>query len=88
MNVPLLLALAQAAHLIRLWLSGVRAKQGMRPLLAHEVRACLVCGEAVLEVYQEQAASYLLYLRRPAAAYDRGCLFGTNLPVIKHPLRM
>ena len=35
--------------LICLWLSGLHAKQGMLPLLAHEVRPCLVCGEAVLE---------------------------------------
>ena len=49
----------QAAHTIYLWLSGLRAKQGMLPLLAHEVRPCLVYGEAVLEVDEEQAASYL-----------------------------
>jgi hypothetical protein len=30
--------LAQAAHAICLWLPGLRAKQGMRPLLAREVR--------------------------------------------------
>jgi hypothetical protein len=48
---------AQAAHAICLWLSGLRAKQGMRPLLAHEVRPCLVCGEPVLEVGQGQAVS-------------------------------
>ena len=28
-----------------LWMSGLRAKQGMPPLLAHEVRPCLVYGE-------------------------------------------
>jgi hypothetical protein len=37
--------LAQAAHTIRLWLSGLRAKQGMLQLLAHEVRPCLIYGE-------------------------------------------
>ena len=42
--------LAQAAHAICLWLSGLRAKQGMLQLLAHEVRPCLIYGEAVLEV--------------------------------------
>ena len=51
--------LAQVEHAICLWLSGVRAKQGMLQLLAHEVRPCLVCGEAVLEIDQEQAASSL-----------------------------
>jgi hypothetical protein len=51
--------LAQAAHAICLWLSGLRAKQGMLPLLAHEVRPCLVCGEAALEVGQGQAVSCL-----------------------------
>ena len=39
-----------AAPTICLWLSGLRVKQGMRPLLDHEARPCLVCGEAVLEV--------------------------------------
>jgi hypothetical protein len=38
----------ESKHAICLWLSGFRAKQEMRPLLAHEVRPCLVCGEAVL----------------------------------------
>ena len=42
-----------------LWLSGLRAKQGMRPLLAHEVRPCLVCGDAVLEVGEGQTVSRL-----------------------------
>ena len=51
--------LAQATHAICLWLSGLRAKQGMPPLLAHEVRPCLVYGEAVLEVGQGQAVSSL-----------------------------
>jgi hypothetical protein len=37
--------LAQAAHAICLWLSGLRATQGMLPLLAHEVRPCLIYGE-------------------------------------------
>ena len=37
--------LAQAAHAICLWLSGLRAKQGMLQLLAHEVRPCLIYGE-------------------------------------------
>jgi hypothetical protein len=32
------------------WKFGPRAKQGMRPLLAPEVRPCSVCGEVVLEV--------------------------------------
>ena len=50
--------LAQA-DAICLWLSGLRAKQGMLPLLAHEVRPCLVCGEAALEVGQGQAVSCL-----------------------------
>ncbi|MFZ0236528.1 MAG: hypothetical protein WAL37_04045, partial [Xanthobacteraceae bacterium] len=36
--------LALAAHAICLWLSGLRAKQGMLPLLAHEVRPCLIYG--------------------------------------------
>ena len=49
----------QAAHAICLWLSGLRAKQGMLPLLAHEVRPCLVYGEAVLEVGQGRVASFL-----------------------------
>jgi hypothetical protein len=35
----------KSAHTICLWLSGLRAKQGMRPLLAHEVRPCLIYGE-------------------------------------------
>jgi hypothetical protein len=52
--------LVVAAHAICLWLSGLRAKQGMLPLLAHEVRPYLVCGEAVLEVGQGQAVSCLL----------------------------
>jgi hypothetical protein len=51
--------LARAAHAICLWLSGLQAKQGMLPLLAHEVRPYLVCGEAVLEVGQGQAVSCL-----------------------------
>jgi hypothetical protein len=49
----------KAAHAICLWLFGLRAKQGMLPLLAHEVRPCLVCCEALLEVGQGQAASSL-----------------------------
>ena len=49
-------SLAQAAHAICLWLSGLRARQGMLPLLVPEVRPCLVCGEAVLEIAQGQAA--------------------------------
>src|SRR5439155_23712662 len=40
-----LVRLAQAAHAICLWLSGLRAKQGMLHLLAHEVRPCLIYGE-------------------------------------------
>jgi hypothetical protein len=51
--------LAQAAHAICLWLSGLRAKQGMLRLLAHEVRPCLVYGEAVLEVGHRRAVSCL-----------------------------
>jgi hypothetical protein len=51
--------LAQAAHAICLWLSGLQAKQGMLPLLAHEVRPYLVYGEAALEVGQGQAVSSL-----------------------------
>jgi hypothetical protein len=42
-----------------IWLSGLRAKQGMLPLLAHEVRPCLIYGDAVLEVGQGQAVSCL-----------------------------
>ena len=42
--------LAHAARATCLWLSGLRAKHGVLPLLAHEVRPCLVYGEAVLEV--------------------------------------
>jgi hypothetical protein len=37
--------LAQATHAICLWLSGLRAKQGMLQLLAREVRSCLAYGE-------------------------------------------
>jgi hypothetical protein len=51
--------LAQAAHTICLWLSGLCAKQGMRLLLAHEVRPYLIYGEAVLEVGQGQAVPCL-----------------------------
>jgi len=32
------------------WKFGPRAKQGMRPLLAHEVRPCSIYGVVVLEV--------------------------------------
>jgi hypothetical protein len=42
--------LAEAAHAICLRPSGLRAKQGMLRLLAHEVRPCLIYGGAVLEV--------------------------------------
>jgi len=44
-TLPLVVDVARKRHL---YLDD--AKQGMRPLLAHEVRPCLVCGEAVLVV--------------------------------------
>jgi len=39
-----------------LWLSDLRAKQGMLPLLAHEVRPYLVCGEAVSGIGRRAAS--------------------------------
>src|SRR5262249_41273629 len=59
------------------WKSGRRAKRGMRPLLAHEVRPCSIYGEAVLEVGR-RPASCLYDLRYPAAACACGSLPATN----------
>ena len=41
----LLIALAQTRRAICLWLTGLRAKYEMPPLLAHEVRPCLAYAE-------------------------------------------
>ena len=38
--------LVTAARTICLWMFARRAKQGMLPLLAHEVRPCLLYGVA------------------------------------------
>src|SRR5262249_55053539 len=59
------------------WKSGPRAKQGMRPLLAHEARPCSIYGEAVLEVRWRLVAC-LYDLRRPVAACGCGSLYATN----------
>src|SRR6516225_7738310 len=59
------------------WMSGPRATQGMRPLLAHEARPCSIYGEAVLEVHWRLVAC-LYDLRRPVAACGCGSLYATN----------
>ena len=47
---PRLVAKIPGNRATYLWMSGLRAKQGMRPLLAHEARPCSIYGEAVMEV--------------------------------------
>jgi len=51
---PFVLAIGQTfvsmRHATYFWKFGPRAKQGMRPLLAHEVRPWSIYGEVVLEV--------------------------------------
>jgi hypothetical protein len=78
-------SLAQAAHAICLWLSGLRAKQGMLRLLAHEVRPCLVYGEAVLElVTDERCLAFNIFdalpLHTVAVAYSGPIKSSPNIP--------